>query len=146
MMTPEKALTLQLLRDGMGLPVRVTECRRGSNFQELRARLSGLQSGNLIPVLFLLTSLAFLEASSEEVDAVQAPDGWTPVDFLSHLRLEDGALKVSLDRIRGRKVCTDVSLSPDGELSILTRDRGQSATRWLAFVEGRSHLRPVSVS
>jgi hypothetical protein len=50
---------------------------------------------------------------------------------------------VSLDIVRGRAVFTEVTLTSSGELTIQTRGRGQSAQRWLQYVQGRSHLRQV---
>ena len=147
-MTPEKASTLRLLKEGMGQPVNLVASRDGANFHEIRANLPEISVNSLIPVMFLVTTLSFLEASlpGEDPEEDRGPDGWTPADFLSHLRFDQGSLKVSLDTVRGRSVYTDVELTPKGELTIMTRGRGQSATRWLAYVEGRSHLRPVGAS
>ena len=140
-MNSEKASTLKLLREGMGQPVHVLENRSGDAYHAVRARLPELSQSSMIPVMFLITTLAFLEAAVGEVI-----DGWTPADFLSHLRFEHSCLVVRLEVIRERAVFTEVSLSPKGELSIETRGRGQSATRWLAYVEGRTHLHRVNLS
>ncbi len=147
-MTAEKATTLRLLKEGMGKTVQVLESKKGEGTHELRAYVPDLPESSVIPVLFLVTSLAFLEAGPERdsfSDEYAEIDGWTPADFLSHLRFEDGELKVSLGRIRGRSVFTQVSLSYLGNLTIRTSGRGQSATRWVAYVQGRSHLQEVSV-
>ncbi len=140
-MNSEKASTLKLLREGMGQPVHVLENRSGDAYHAVRARLPELSETSMIPVMFLITTLAFLEAGTTE-----GVDGWTPADFLSYLRFEHGSLVVRLDVIRERAVFTEVNLNPKGEISIETRGRGQSATRWLAYVEGRSHLHRVNVN
>lgn len=147
-MTAEKASTLRLLKEGMGNAVQVLESRGSASFHEVRAHLPGISKSSEIPILFLITSLAFLEASPIVDGDGLSPDfaeidGWTPADFLSHLRFEDRKLKLELRKIRGRAIFTEVSLSTAGDLTIVTQGRGQSANRWLAYVEGRSHLREV---
>jgi hypothetical protein len=142
-MTEDKASTLRLLREGIGNRVEILESRSTDAVHEVRARLFGRSPASQIPILFLLSSLAFLEAGPTEGEEPAEIDGWTPADFLSHLRFDGGRLELTLERIRGRAVCTWLTLTPEGELTLRTRGRGRSATRWLGFVRGRSHLQPV---
>ena len=148
-MNAEKASTLRLLKQGMGKTVTVLEIRGGDSHHRVRAQLS--ETG-AIPVLFLLSSLAFLEAGAvgqpvgDTPDEYDELDGWSPADFLSQLRLEDGKLAVHLDTVRGRAVHTHLSISSEGELVVETWARGRSSTRWLAYVRGRSHLSEVRPS
>ena len=144
-MTAEKASTLRLLRNGMGQAVRLMDERLELGRHEVRALLPETSSSEMIPVLFLITSLAFLEAApehpeSEESEAEVQNDGWTPADFLSYLRLDQGGYRIALDEVRGRGVFTEVALDDLGHLKITTFGRGQSASRWLNYVEGRPHL------
>jgi hypothetical protein len=139
----------------MGNTVHLLETRAEEPAVELRALLPAPAEAQ-VPVLFLLSSLAFLEAQplpieQEELDLVETfedeyseADGWTPADFLSHLRFDGGALRLNLGCVRGRGVFTELSLTPEGELRIRTLGRGNSATRWLSYVRGRSHIQPVS--
>ena len=167
-MNPDKASTLRLLKAGMGNPVHLLESRMESlsdvSQVEITARLEGGAPSH-IPVLFLLSSLAFLEAqpvsdgsggagasdglgvtdlSRSSSNDYFAEDGWTPADFLEYLRFDGGAMLLDLGEIRGREVSTQLSLSAAGELKIRTSGRGQSSTRWLSFVRGQSHIQPVS--
>jgi hypothetical protein len=149
-MNAEKASTLKLLREGIGNTVHVLESTCGDAVHELRAHLPDRCGSSAIPVLFLLSSLAFLEAAagipadeaSDSSDFHEA-DGWTPADFLSHLKFEGKELRLSLTEVRGRAVFTDLSLTHSGDLKIRTLGRGQSATRWLSFVQGRRHLQEI---
>ena len=156
-MTPEKASTLRLLREGIGNPVNVIESNGSDHCHEVRAQLLEDTERNHVPILFLITSLAFLEARPcEELSLVQPgsatvsspyyeSDGWTPVDFLKSLIfIEGGGVRIFLERIRGRAVNTEVVLRPCGELLLRTQGRGKSAQRWLHFVKGQSHLTPVA--
>lgn len=159
-MNTDKASTLKLLREGIGNTVRVVETRSGESTHAVRAHLPECTAENLIPILFLISSLAFLEATptvradqvatdddaGEESGEFNEVDGWTPADFLSHLRFEGARLRLSLKEIRGRNVFTEITLTVTGDLSLETLGRGQSANRWLAFVEGRRHLQQVAPS
>lgn len=160
-MTLEKASTLKLLRKGIGNPISVVEDTGSALFHTVRARVptspgaTGSHEETVIPVLFLLTSLAFLEAmpvakpssdaeeTSEEEGGYSEVDGWLPADFLSHLRFEENQLRICLGEIRGRMVATEIVLNSAGELTITTQGRGQSATRWISYVRGQSHLQPA---
>jgi hypothetical protein len=159
-MNAEKASTLRLLREGIGNAVRVVETRSADAAHAVRALLPDCAAESRIPVLFLLSSLAFLEASpartadeateeseaepDADEDGFREIDGWTPADFLTHLRFEGSWLRVSLGEVRGRAIHTDLALSNAGDLRIDTVGRGQSASRWLSFVEGRRHLQTVT--
>jgi hypothetical protein len=46
--------------------------------------------------------------------------------------------------LRGRCVKTDVTVRADGSVTIKTRNRGESALRWLEFLKGRKHLEAVA--
>lgn len=148
----------------MGNAVHLLETRSDEPCVELRAHLPG-PSETHVPILFLLSSLAFLEAKPLPTVPPKVPndeaqpgwsglicdlaeyseaDGWTPADFLSHLKFDESGLKLSLACVRGRAVFTDLTLTPQGDLWIRTFGRGQSVTRWLSYVQGRSHMRPVS--
>ena len=146
-MDAEKISTLRLLKEGMGKSVQVLEAQESGASHEVRAFIENCAESSVIPVLFLLTSLAFLEAipDTESGQDFSEVDGWTPADFLSHLRFEDQELKLSLGLIRGRAVNTSVALSYMGELTLSTSGRGQPARRWLSFVQGRTHLQEVQV-
>jgi hypothetical protein len=142
-MTAEKASTLKLLKDGMGKTIEVIESRGGFDSHEVRANLKDFTEACRLPVLFLLTTLAFLEAQVS--DEGSELDGWLPADLISHLRIEPELIKVSLDEIRGRKIQTEIQLSFSGELFIRTNGRGLSANRWLSYVRGRSYLQDASL-
>lgn len=157
-MTADKASTLKLLREGIGNPIRVLESRGDESAHFVRALLPECNPRSLIPVLFLISSLAFLEAtpavmaeseateSDDEENEFNEVDGWTPADFLSNLRIDGGTLSLSLGRIRGRAIHTELSLTQSGQLSIGTKGRGLSANRWIGFVEGRRHLQSVAAT
>jgi hypothetical protein len=88
-----------------------------------------------IGLLFLWSSLAFLEARPLLCEGVlpvdyRNDDGWSSIDFLSHLRWEDGRLAVRLGTLRGRQVATVLWLRRDGLFTVRTSGRGDSALAW----------------
>lgn len=151
-MTAEKASTLRLLREGIGQSVNVTDSRDADLVHELRAHLPDCPESKHLPILFLITSLAFLEAQpmsgkhigSHGAESYNETDGWLPADFVFNLRRGLDGFEINLGVVRGRQVETHVSLSSLGELRITTQGRGRSATRWVAFVRGQTHLQQVN--
>lgn len=71
-------------------------------------------------------------------------DEFTVADFFAPLRYEHGALKLSVDYLRGRCVKTDVKVRPDGTVMIETRGRGDAVLRWLDRMKGKRTLTVVS--
>lgn len=138
-MTAEKAATLKLLREGTGIPVEVLETREDADCYELRAYLPDCSDDRKIPVLFMLTTIAFLEASpvrSKSESEYSKVDGWMPADFLSLLKFDGSRLEVSMSVVRGRGVWTQVALTPLGELMVRTQGRKDAAMKWLSYVRG----------
>src|SRR6476646_2746114 len=104
-MNAEKASTLALLREAIGNPIHVLETTEGEAELKVKAFLPELSEASLIPVVFLITSLSFLEAKPIQPDPNIAseyrdPDGWTPADLLANLRFEEGAVRMSLEIVR----------------------------------------------
>ena len=55
----------------------------------------------------------------------------------------NGELRFSADYIRGRCVKTDVTIRQDGTATVLTRCRGEAATRWVARLKGKKVMEVV---
>jgi hypothetical protein len=82
---------------------------------------------------FVLATLSFVDARPRglsEVDYVEG-DELNIVDLFDGLRFSCGELHFRADYIRGRCVKTDVTVRPDGTVTLTTWGRGQSALRWL---------------
>ncbi len=147
-MTAEKSSTLMLLKEAIGNEYFLVESRLEQSLHEVRAVLTRCPQSSQFPVLFLLSSLAFLEAAPQMIEGAMdgeylGEDGWTPSDFLTHIRFNSHRISIELGSVRGRLVKTEISLSSSGLLEITTRGRGRSADRWLAAVQGQSHLEEV---
>lgn len=73
--------------------------------------------------IFVLGVLSFAEATpagASEKDFV-AEDQLTVADPFEHLRYEGGELRFSADYIRGRRLKTDITVRPDGRVTLRTQ-------------------------
>ncbi len=129
---------IDLLREGLSCELDLLQWRAGFS-SELVARAEPLSlpgSGrSAIGLLFLWSSLAFLEARPLLREGVvpsdyQAEDGWSSIDFLTHLRWEEARLVLNLSVLRGRQISTHLWLRRDGLFTVQTAGRGDSALGW----------------
>jgi len=95
--------------------------------------------------IFCIAVLSFHDARPRGASGMdfEERDDFTVADLMDHLRYERAKLRFSSDYIRGRCVKTDITVGPDGAVTVETRNRGESATRWLQVLQGRKHLRAV---
>jgi hypothetical protein len=70
-------------------------------------------------------------------------DEWMVGDLLRRLRFERGELRFYADYVRGRCMKTTIVVRADGGFLLDTVNRGEAATRWIARLQGKKHLRPV---
>jgi len=54
-----------------------------------------------------------------------------------------GELRLHTDYVRGRSMKTDVTIRPDGSVTLTTWGRGQSALRWLDDLQGKKRFAVV---
>jgi hypothetical protein len=71
-------------------------------------------------------------------------DQFTAADMLDHIRFERSKLKMYVDYLRGRCVKTTVEVASDGMVWLETVNRGKAALTWVAKLQGKKLLRPVS--
>lgn len=64
-------------------------------------------------------------------------------DMLRGLRFERGELHFHADYVRGRCIKTTVIVRADGTFLLESVNRGEAATRWIAKLQGKKHLRAV---
>ncbi len=128
----------ELLKQGLSCDLTLVSWTSG--FQsELVTRVADSDAdegpGSAVGLLFLWSSLAFLEAhalSREGLvpDDYQVEDGWSSLDFLENLRWEEDRLRLQLRVVRGRQVATDLWLSRKGWFVVRTEGRGDSPLHW----------------
>ena len=89
--------------------------------------------------LFVLASLSFNAARPRgysEADFLPQ-DNFTVDDFFECLSYKQTGLHLRADYIRGRSVKTDITVRPDGTVTLETWGRGQTALRWLDRLQGK---------
>jgi len=99
-------------------------------------------------LIFCLATLSFQDArprGSSDMDFADR-DELTVADLHDGLRYSSFGLRFTADYVRGRCMKTDITIRPDGSATLETRNRGESAVRWLETLRGRKHLRAVAAS
>jgi len=120
--------------------------------QEVSVRLVGtFEDGETeaawaaMPFLYAVACLSFADARPRGNSAGDfgPKDELELSDFLPHLRLSPRGLEWYGDYIKGRRVKTDLRVSPSGRFEVQTWERGEAATRWLDRLQGRRPLQAV---
>lgn len=92
--------------------------------------------------IFCLAVLSFTDARPRGSSGTDfdEEDDFTIGDLVDGLRYQRGELRFSADYVRGRCVKTDVTVKPDGMVTVETRCRGEAVTRWVARLKGKKML------
>jgi hypothetical protein len=95
--------------------------------------------------LFTLAALSFHDARPRGMSGIDyhPNDEFTVADFFDCLFYKHGELRLKTDYIRGRSMKTDVTIRPDGTVTLTTWGRGESALRWLDQLQGKKRIAPV---
>lgn len=95
--------------------------------------------------VFVLAALSFADARPRglsEADYVDE-DEFSVADLFNGLLFSRGELHFHADYVRGRCMKTDITVRPDGTVTLSTWGRGQSAPRWLDRIRGKRLMRVV---
>jgi hypothetical protein len=95
---------------------------------------------------FVLAVLSFADArprGASEMD-YQEDDQITLMDFLEGFSFVRGELHFRGDYIRGRRLKTDITVKPDGAVTLETVGRGKAALQWLDRLKGKKMMSLIS--
>ncbi|MEO6601129.1 MAG: hypothetical protein ABIQ16_14720 [Polyangiaceae bacterium] len=97
-------------------------------------------------LIFAIGVLSFHDARPRGVSGEWFEDGdqFTVADLLSHITFENGKLHMYVDYLRGRCVKTTIDIASDGKVRVETVNRGKAALAWIARLQGKKLLQPVS--
>jgi hypothetical protein len=70
-------------------------------------------------------------------------DDFEVVQPIEHLRYERGTLRFDSEYVRGRCMKTDITVRPNGCVTLSTRCRGEAALRWLDRLKVKKLLAAV---
>lgn len=92
--------------------------------------------------LFGLAALSFHDARPRGISGVdfETEDVLTVTDFLDALAFDRNGLHVQTDYLRGRSMKTEVTVRPDGTVTLTTWGRGKSALNWLDRLQGKKRV------
>ena len=95
--------------------------------------------------LFTLAALSFHDARPRGMSEpdFEPNDQFTVADFFESLTFGEGGLHLRTDYIRGRSMKTDVTIRPDGTVTLTTWGRGESALRWLDQLQGKQRIAAI---
>jgi hypothetical protein len=95
--------------------------------------------------MFVFAMLSFADARPRGMseEEYQDKDELAVVDFLTGLTYVNGRLRYYGDYIRGRRMKTSITISPDGSALLETVGRGKAAVRWLDRLKGRKNMQVI---
>ncbi len=98
--------------------------------------------------LFTLAALSFHDARPRGISELdfEPGDEFMVADFFECLTFGESGLRLHTDYVRGRSMKTDVTIRPDGTVTLTTWGRGQSALRWLDQLQGKKRIAAVPVA
>jgi hypothetical protein len=93
-------------------------------------------------LIYALAVLSFADARPRGASGMDFKDDdeFTVGDLFDGLRFAGGELRFTSDYVRGRCMKTDITVRKEGQLTLQTRLRGQSALRWLDRLQGKNML------
>ena len=96
--------------------------------------------------IYAVALLSFADARPRGVSDryFVSTDDWSVADTLRHFRFEHGELCFYADYVRGRCMKTEIRVRSDGTFTLDTINRGQAASRWIARLQGKKVLSPVT--
>jgi hypothetical protein len=96
-------------------------------------------------VLFALSLMSFTFAAPRGYSETQfVPDEkWSLDYFVQGLEFRNKKLYFTSDYVSGRLMKTDIIFEPGGKVTLVTRNRGKGADRWLIHLQGKKHIREV---
>ena len=96
-------------------------------------------------VLFALSLMSFTFAAPRGYsENLFIPDEeWNLEYFVQGLEFRNKKLYFTSDYVSGRLMKTDIIFESGGRVTLLTRNRGKGAERWLIHLQGKKHIRKV---
>jgi hypothetical protein len=96
-------------------------------------------------VLFALSLMSFTFAAPRGYSETQfIPDEeWNLDYFVQGLEFRNKKLYFTSDYVSGRLMKTDIIFESGGKVTLMTRNRGKGAERWLIHLQGKKHIREV---
>lgn len=149
-MSDDLPIEYQLLKDVLALDLQVvnTETNEIGENQSVQITMTDdpeILETCALSLIYAIGVLSFADARPRGVSDMHFREGdqWTAADMLRHLSFPSGRIHFHADYVRGRCVKTTVEIHPDGKIMLMTANRGEAATRWVARLQGKKLLSVV---
>lgn len=144
-MTHEFPYEVDLIEQAMTTPISIETTSGDGDFDHLKLVCKIAEEDvetSAFGIVYTLSLLSFRDARPAGASEMhyQDSDAWFAIDMLRLLRFQWGLLYFEADYERGRRMKTTLQITKDGTLTLETRGRGTSATRWLSTIQGKKVL------
>jgi len=133
-----------LLHDVIALDLKVVSSERSDFMDTVHMKMTLQEDPDILEscsfgIIYALGVLSFAGARPRGVSGMhfEEKDEWLVPDMLRHLRFQHGSLHFYADYVRGRMMKTTVEVRQDGTILLETINRGESAARWVATLQGK---------
>ncbi len=137
----------ELLHDLLALDLKVVESKRSDFHGTVHMKMVLSEDPDILvtcsfALIYGLGVLSFADARPRGVSGIdfEEKDDWCVADMLRHLHYEHGELRFYADYVRGRMMKTTIDIHQDGTIRLETINRGESAVRWVATLQGKKKL------
>jgi len=138
---------LQLIEDLLALDLQVVETKRSEFHGTVHMKMELREDPEILAtcafaLVYGIGVLSFADARPRGVSGMhfKDEDQWYVGDMLRGLKFERGELHFHADYVRGRMMKTTVYVRPDGTIELETINRGESAARWVATLQGKKRF------
>jgi hypothetical protein len=140
----------ELLESLLALELQVVETKRTEFHGTVHMKMLLREDPEILAscafaLIYGIGVLSFADARPRGVSGMhfQDDDQWYVGDMLRDLKFERGELHFHADYVRGRMMKTTVYVRQDGTVELETINRGESAARWVATLQGKKRLSVV---
>jgi hypothetical protein len=137
----------ELLHDLLAFDLKVVESERSDFHGAVHMKMVLSEDPDILAtcsfaLIYGLGVLSFADARPRGVSGIDFEEGdqWYVPDMLRHLQYEHGELHFYADYVRGRMMKTTIDIRQDGTIRLETINRGESAARWVATLQGKKKL------
>lgn len=138
---------LELIEDLLALELQVVETKRSEFHGTVHMKMTLREDPEILAtcafaLVYGIGVLSFADARPRGVSGMHFKDDdqWYVGDMLRGLKFERGELHFHADYVRGRMMKTTVYVRQDGRIELETINRGESAARWVATLQGKKRF------
>lgn len=145
-----KSTGIRLLNETIGIPIEIIsndfEEFTGNTHHKIVFQITEEEPDTFaFGVLFALSLMSFTFAAPRgysEIDFIPDEE-WNLDYFVQGLEFRNKKVYFTSDYVSSRLMKTDIIFESGGKVTLVTRNRGKGAERWLIHLQGKKHIREV---